>query len=75
MQSDRFCSDFQCWFCTRLSNVLQHYTDNWTCDWLLCYSWEVMDCRPYYLSLMPIDFHLFGPLKKHQAHIRFAVNT
>jgi histone-lysine N-methyltransferase SETMAR len=33
---------------------------------LQCYNWEVLDYPPYSPGLAPSDFHLFGPLKKHQ---------
>jgi histone-lysine N-methyltransferase SETMAR len=48
------------------------HTANRTRELLQPYNWEVLDHPPYDLALS--DFHLFGPLKKHQGGRRFAVD-
>jgi hypothetical protein len=35
---------------------------------------EVLDHPPYRSDLAPSDFHLFGPLQKHQGGKRFATD-
>jgi hypothetical protein len=41
---------------------------------LWCYNLEVLDHPPYNPDLVPSDFHLFGPLKKHLSGRRFATD-
>jgi len=46
-------------------DITEPHTANQTCDWQWHYRWDVMDHPPCIPYLMPSNFCLFGPLKKH----------
>ncbi|GFO42939.1 histone-lysine N-methyltransferase SETMAR [Plakobranchus ocellatus] len=50
--------------------VLQHdnatpHTAKRTKEWLECYKWDIIPHPAHSPDLVPSDFHLFGPLKRH----------
>jgi len=56
-------------------DITEPHTANQTCDWQWHCSWDVMDhppCSPY---LMPSNFCLFEPLKKHLAGKWFTTDS
>jgi hypothetical protein len=48
---------------------------SWTCHWLWCCNWEVLNYNPQsqlYTQWIPSLYHLFGPSKKYLAGKQFA---
>jgi hypothetical protein len=49
-------------------------TANQTCNWLQCYSWEVMDHPSYSPLLHMLIFHLFATIKKQLVGSHFTAD-
>ena len=47
------------------------HTANMTKQWLQHFGWEILPHPPYSPDLAPLDFHLFGHLKRHLSGVRF----